>query len=230
MYICHCGTIPKGHEPGLPFIDFMSTTDTNYQQRRLEEADARRKPKQVWICGHSYVFWAEKRALSRSFGPQLGIRVEDAKLHWIGKSGMMWDQLIPTLLNTRKLLPDPDVLVIHLGGNDLGKTKLVDILIRTRKDLKFIHETFKNVILVWSDIVPRKAWNQEESYKCLERSRRRVNRAIGKFMKSIGGYVISHDSLVPESPGLFHLDGVLLSQSGTDVFNLDLLSVLETLI
>lgn len=194
-------------------------------------ADTRRKQKQVWICGHSYVLWAEKRALSRSFGPQLGIRVEDAKLHWIGKSGMMWDQLIPMLLHARRHLPDPEILVIHLGGNDLGTTKLMNLIIRIKKDLGFIRHVFKNVILVWSTIVPRKAWwNQDEACKLVDENRKKVNSQISNFMKSIGGFVIRHDSLVPESPGLFHLNGVLLSESGTDVFNLDLLSVLENLI
>uniref|UniRef100_A0A8C3FL87 Tumor susceptibility 101 n=1 Tax=Chrysemys picta bellii TaxID=8478 RepID=A0A8C3FL87_CHRPI len=226
---------PSGY-PGYPYPPggpFPATTSGQHypsQPPVTTVADARRKQKQVWICGHSYVFWAEKRALVRSFGPQLGIRVEDAKLHWIGKSGMMWDQLIPTLFHARRRLPDPDVLVIHLGGNDLGTTKFVDLIIRIKKDLGFIKHTFKNVILIWSNIVPRKAWNQEETYRFMDKNRKKVNREIGNFMKFIGGCVIRHDSLVPESPGLFHLDGVLLSQSGTDVFNLDLLSVLETLI
>lgn len=193
-------------------------------------ADGRRKQKQVWICGHSYVFWAEKRALERSFGPQLGIPLEDAELHWLGKSGMTWDQLTPTLLHTRRLLGAPDILVVHLGGNDLGTASNLDIINRMKKDLGHLKQIFRNSILVWSNIVPRKVWNQEVPHKLMEKSRRRVNREIGFFVKDIGGSVIKHDSLVPESPGLFHLDGVLLSESGTDVFNLDLLSVLETLI
>lgn len=143
---------------------------------------------------------------------------------------MMWDQLIPTLIHARRHLPDPDVLVIHLGGNDLGAVRLLDIMIRIKKDLGFIKQMFKNVILVWSNIVPRKAWNQEKPQKVMYKCMKRVNLEMSNFMKTIGGCVIKHDTLVPASPGLFHLDGVLLSESGTDVFNLDLLSVLETLI
>ncbi|XP_072475760.1 tumor susceptibility gene 101 protein isoform X1 [Notamacropus eugenii] len=233
---------PPGHPPnpsgfpGYPYPppggQYPPTTSSQYpsQPPVTTVADARRKQKQVWICGHSYVFWAEKRALKRSFGPQLGIRVEDAKLHWLGKSGMMWDQLIPTLIHARRHLPDPDVLVIHLGGNDLGAVRLLDIMIRIKKDLGFIKQMFKNVILVWSNIVPRKAWNQEKPQKVMYKCMKRVNLEMSNFMKTIGGCVIKHDTLVPASPGLFHLDGVLLSESGTDVFNLDLLSVLETLI
>lgn len=193
-------------------------------------ADGRRKQKQVWICGHSYVFWAEKRALERSFGPQLGIRLEDAKLHWLGKSGMVWDQLVPILLHTRRRLTDPDILVIHLGGNDLGTASNLDVMNRMKKDFGLLKQIFKNTILVWSNIIPRKVWNQEIPHKVMERSRRILNEEMGYFMQYIGGTVIQHDLLVPDSPGLFHLDGVLLSQSGTDIFNLDLQSALETLI
>lgn len=193
-------------------------------------ADGRRKQKQVWICGHSYVFWAEKRALERSFGIQLGIPVADAKLHWLGKSGMTWDQLIPTLLHTRRRLTDPDVLVVHLGGNDLGTETDLEIIYRIKKDLGHLQQLFKNAVLVWSNIIPRKVWNQEIPHKLMEKSRKRVNKEVGCFVKCIGGSVLSHDSLLPGSPGLFHLNGVLLSESGTDIFNLDLLILLETLI
>ncbi|XP_033009937.1 tumor susceptibility gene 101 protein isoform X2 [Lacerta agilis] len=226
---------PSGY-PSYPYPppsgSFPPTTSTQHypSQPPVTTVDGRRKQKQVWICGHSYVFWAEKRARERSFGPQLGIRLEDAKLHWLGKSGMTWDQLIPSLLHTRRRLTDPDILVVHLGGNDLGTYEDYCIIRQMKKDLKHIKITFKNSILVWSNIVPRKVWRQEMSHEFLEKSRKRVNQEIGSFMEHIGGIIIKHDSLVPESPGLFHLDGVLLSESGTDVFNLDLLSVLETLI
>ncbi|XP_053249182.1 tumor susceptibility gene 101 protein isoform X1 [Podarcis raffonei] len=227
---------PSGY-PSYPYPppsgSFPPTTSTQHypsQPPVTTVADGRRKQKQVWICGHSYVFWAEKRALERSFGPQLGIRLEDAKLHWLGKSGMTWDQLIPSLLRTRRRLTDPDILVVHLGGNDLGTYADYDIIRQMKKDIIHIKITFKNSILVWSNIVPRKAWSQDMSHEFMEKSRKRVNREISSFMERIGGIIIKHDSLVPESPGLFHLDGVLLSESGTDVFNLDLLSVLETLI
>ncbi|XP_028588842.2 tumor susceptibility gene 101 protein isoform X2 [Podarcis muralis] len=226
---------PSGY-PSYPYPppsgSFPPTTSTQHypSQPPVTTVDGRRKQKQVWICGHSYVFWAEKRALERSFGPQLGIRLEDAKLHWLGKSGMTWDQLIPSLLRTRRRLTDPDILVVHLGGNDLGTYADYDIIRQMKKDIIHIKITFKNSILVWSNIVPRKAWNQDMSHEFMEKSRKRVNREINSFMERIGGIIIKHDSLVPESPGLFHLNGVLLSESGTDVFNLDLLSVLETLI
>nr|XP_056707608.1 tumor susceptibility gene 101 protein isoform X2 [Euleptes europaea] len=215
--------------PGGPF---PATTSTQHypSQPPVTTMDGRRKQKQVWICGHSYVFWAEKRALERSFGPQLGIPLEDAKLHWLGKSGMTWDQLMPTLLHKRRRLSDPDILVVHLGGNDLGTASDVAIINRMKKDLGHLKQIFRNSILVWSNIVPRKVWNQEVPHKVMEKSRRRVNREICFFINGIGGSVIEHNSLVPDSPGLFHLDGVLLSESGTDVFNMDLLSVLETLI
>ncbi|XP_048340795.1 tumor susceptibility gene 101 protein isoform X2 [Sphaerodactylus townsendi] len=215
-----------------PSGPFPATTSTQLypSQPPVTTMDGRRKQKRVWICGHSYVFWAEKRALERSFGPQLGIPFEDAKLYWLGKSGMTWDQLTPTLLHARRRLPDPDILVVHLGGNDLGTASDFEIINRMKKDLRHLKQVFKNSILVWSNIVPRKVWNQEVPHKMMEQSRQRVNREIGFFINGIGGSVIQHNSLVPESPGLFHLNGVLLSESGTDVFNLDLLSVLETLI
>ncbi|XP_008105807.1 tumor susceptibility gene 101 protein isoform X1 [Anolis carolinensis] len=217
-------------QPSGPFPATTSTQHYPSQPPVTTVADGRRKQKQVWICGHSYVFWAEKRSLERSFAPKLGVRLQDAKLHWLGKSGMTWDQLIPTLLHSRRRLTDPDVLVIHLGGNDLGTDRNMDIINQMKKDLGHLKQIFKNSILVWSNIVPRKVWNQEIHHEVMEKSRRQVNQAIGHFIERIGGIVIRHDTLVPGSPGLFHLNGVLLSESGTDIFILDLLNALETLV
>lgn len=110
------------------------------------------------ICGHSYVFRAEKWALKRNFSPQLSIPMENAKLHWIENSGMMWDQLIRPLIHTQHCLPVPDVLLVHVGGNYLGVMKLLDIIIQIKKDLRFIKQMPKNVTVVWSPLGPRKVW------------------------------------------------------------------------
>lgn len=50
----------------------------------------------------------------------------------------------------------PDVLMVHLGGNDLGVVTLLDVVIQFKKGLRFIKQMFKNISLVWSSVVPRK--------------------------------------------------------------------------
>lgn len=56
---------------------------------------------------------------------------------------------------------------------------------------------------------------------------KKVCELTGSILKFIRGYTISHTSFVPESPGLFLLSEVLLSESGYRGLHPDLLSVLK---
>lgn len=83
------------------------------------------------MCGHLYVLWADRWVLKRTFSPQLGISVDNARLHWKGKGSMLWDPLRPTGFMHGaicQLLP-----VVHLGGIDL-EIKLLGIIIWIKKD------------------------------------------------------------------------------------------------
>ncbi|KAG5831614.1 hypothetical protein ANANG_G00305570 [Anguilla anguilla] len=82
--------------------------------------------KNVWVCGHSLVFWAEKRAKSPEYGMQLGMDPGRVRVWWKGMQGMTWDQLLPLLLQLKGSWPNPDVIILHLGGNDLGRRRAME--------------------------------------------------------------------------------------------------------
>ena len=75
-------------------------------------------------------------------------------------------------------------------------------------------------------MVPREAWCHSALPHVMDTQVKNLNEQIGPFMKFIRGYTVNHNSFVSEFLGLFHLSGVLLTDCGTDVFNLDLHSVL----
>lgn len=52
----------------------------------------------------------------------------------------------------------PSILVIHLGGNDLGKVKTLDLLFMIKQDLQRFCITSPGTTLVFSEIVPRLSW------------------------------------------------------------------------
>ena len=70
------------------------------------------------MCGHSYMFWAGKRAGWTSWGPSLGLGAWFV-LEWRGGSGMLWDEFVEL---ASPGTPDvtPDILVVHSGGNNLA--------------------------------------------------------------------------------------------------------------
>ena len=79
------------------------------------------------IIGHSYVYWAAHYATSSPRGDDLG-RGAHAYITWKGICGMQWIQF--GRMTAFDQTP-PDILVIHLGGNDLsglsGKAVILDI-------------------------------------------------------------------------------------------------------
>ena len=61
----------------------------------------------------------------------------------------------------------------------------------------------------------------------MERMRKRVNRAMEKYMPTIGGLSYRHIDLEGGVPGFYRSDGVHLSEIGLDLFNLGLQSGIE---
>lgn len=74
----------------------------------------------IWILGHLYFFGGAKRVDVRPEGRQLGVARGDCRVRWIGVPGMMWHRVIPEIHRFARLDQPPDILVLHVGGNDLG--------------------------------------------------------------------------------------------------------------
>ncbi|XP_078539569.1 uncharacterized protein LOC144824326 [Lissotriton helveticus] len=94
----------------------------------------------VWIVGHSFVKWARVQAARSYFGDLLGFNDRMFNVLWKGKGGMLWRELIPCLNNNMVGGVCPDILVIHLGENDLCATKGVVLLRAMKRDLGLIKE------------------------------------------------------------------------------------------
>lgn len=66
-----------------------------------------------------------------------------------------------------------------------------------------------NTKLVWSHILPRRYWYGAplNSGKNIDKKRKRINKNISKFVKEMGGGVISHSNISVANPDLFRFDG-----------------------
>lgn len=110
-------------------------------------------PVRVLICSHSIVSWARKRALRCNLGSQLGPG-EQACINWVGKRGMCWGQLLPALLECVKTHPPPQLVVVHLGENDLGKWTTISLRLHTRRDLARLVQWLPGIRTIWSSLLP----------------------------------------------------------------------------
>nr|XP_033777770.1 uncharacterized protein LOC117349008 isoform X1 [Geotrypetes seraphini] len=168
----------------------------------------------LWIVGHSYVHWAAERALIRPGGRHLGLGSQGLRVSWWGQRGMRWSQLLLLMERLRSRPRHPDILLIHLGGNDVDSCSGKDLINTVKDDLRVVLDWFPSVLLVWSDIVPRP--------RCLA-SRRwtrglaKLNRQVGKWVMGQGGLQLLHDWVDVSCAGLFHSDGVHLSAVGWDL-------------
>lgn len=81
----------------------------------------------------------------------------------------------------------PVVLVLHAGGNDLCLMRLSELLTLIRIDLDHIMVYFAEIILVWSEVIPRVTWQGARDAGAVECMRRTLNTRISRFVSSSGG-------------------------------------------
>ncbi|XP_075039264.1 uncharacterized protein LOC142099582 isoform X2 [Mixophyes fleayi] len=169
--------------------------------------------KMVWIIGHSFVFWAAGHPRSNVIPNH-----EGTVIRWLGRRGLNWPDLVPWLGRLIRQHGPPNILVVHAGGNDLGKGKSLELIIAIREDLRRIHEAWPHIIIGWSALIPRLAWRTTIPLKKMTVMVRKLNSTIRKIVRSMGGLVINHPGLGVESPQLFRSDGVHLTEEGMGFF------------
>ena len=77
------------------------------------------------------------------------------KVSWHGQRGMKRNQLLPKMKTLLQTKPAPDMLFIHLGGNDLVTTHLGKLTKQAQGDVRTLAKLCPETILIWSDVLPR---------------------------------------------------------------------------
>ncbi|XP_040181606.1 uncharacterized protein LOC120936645 [Rana temporaria] len=181
----------------------------------------------IWIIGHSFVHWAHIRACQRCYSSNLSLPPDSFKIFWKGIRGLRWDNLCHHISNLSHSLPYPDILIIHLGGNDIGKYSTLDLIFKIKRDLQHIHLSFPSTKIIFSEMIPRFLWLSFPENRSLEKIRRRVNHSIEKFMPILNSFSYRHTELEGGFSGLYRSDGIHLSDIGLDIFNSDLQNMVE---
>ncbi|XP_078537157.1 uncharacterized protein LOC144822957 [Lissotriton helveticus] len=183
----------------------------------------------TWIVGHSFVHWASKLADRQVYCRSLGLRSSHHEVQWWGKSGMRWGELLPWLTKKVSQLGCPDMLVIHLGENDLVRQSGVSLLHLMQRDLEAMKRNLAGACIVWTKFIPRRIWRGALKPAAIERARRKLNRAMRLFCAVHGLKVLAHGGLRLEEPLLFRDDGVHLSHMGNAYYLMELRDLLSFL-
>ncbi|XP_029460815.1 uncharacterized protein LOC115093300 [Rhinatrema bivittatum] len=170
----------------------------------------------AWILGHSYIHRAQRRALKRPYGENLELNKKGWNLAWFSKRGMTWEELLPFLYERIDMWGAPDMLLIHLGGNDVGYKTCRELLTCMKKDISQLWIRWPKMRIGWSDIIIRLRNREELIWRI---GIKKLNRQMGKWMGWQGGFWVRHQWSWMEEAGLFAGDGVHLSEIGMDMFN-----------
>ncbi|PIO30058.1 hypothetical protein AB205_0079610 [Aquarana catesbeiana] len=181
----------------------------------------------VWILGHSYVFWGAKRADVRPNGRQLRIPRQEVLIRWIGVPGMQWNRVLGEVHRFSCLDRAPDVLLLHVGGNDMGARSMRDLIRDIKCDFLHLRAAYPSMVLIWSDMVGRLSWRWAWSVKKVDRARIKVNKEVSRFFIKNGGLAIRHRELEVDTWRYLRSDGVHLNEVGTDLWSLGLQEVIQ---
>ncbi|XP_075047299.1 uncharacterized protein LOC142107394 [Mixophyes fleayi] len=161
----------------------------------------------VWFFGHSFIFWAGMH----QFAGCCPWVPANSDIIWIGHRGMRWRQFLSVLSCEIAARGVPDILVVHLGGNDIGQMKSLELIINIRDDILTASEYWPSIKFCWSYIVPRRTWRSDLPPTAISSVVRKVNQVASKIFRQAGGFSISHPLLKAEYIHLFRLDGKKLT-------------------
>lgn len=157
----------------------------------------------VWKIGHSFIFWAQRRASSQIYSEFLDLDPNLFSIFWHGKKGMVWGELLAELGTMAYSYPLPDILIIHLGGNDIGSQNTLNLIFQIKHYLRFIKALYPNSVVIFSEIIPRLKGLRSDVFRPFEKIWKRINRVVEKFISL--GYGVSYRHLELEGgvPGLY---------------------------
>ncbi|XP_029472955.1 uncharacterized protein LOC115099443 [Rhinatrema bivittatum] len=212
-----CQQGPEGHV-GRRSDEAVRPTDVSGYASRTgtERQKFPRNQECAWVVGHSFVHWAQRRAAKQAYGENLNLDTSKWTIQWFGSWGMRWGQLSSFLQDQKGIRCFPRIMIVHLGGNNIGKSYCRDLNMNMRKDLVGMLNMMPGMKIGWSDIIIRMK-NHAEPLWCW--GVKKVNRQIGKWLVQRGGFWIRHYSSWELIGGFFRSDGVHLSDIGNDLFN-----------
>jgi lysophospholipase L1-like esterase len=117
-----------------------------------------------------------------------------------------------------KIGPPPNIIIIHLGANDLTTVKAKELILNIECSILRLKTLPPSIFLFWSDMLQRLYWHGAKSTVKIEKARKMMNAAARSiFLCEAGGY-IRHPSISIRELSLYRKDGVHLSTTGNAIF------------
>ena len=141
---------------------------------------------------------------------------------WAGSSGLHFEIVINLCQALKNFcfsmgLPTPLYLVIHAGGNDIGRIPTDSLRKYICAVLTYLKVLLPGTVIVWSCILPRLKWQHSDNTVAMEDARARINSVcvcvwgggytVCGFVGGRGGAgrAIKHPDFQDKHPALFTL-------------------------
>ncbi|XP_048125071.1 uncharacterized protein LOC125311243 isoform X6 [Alosa alosa] len=182
--------------------------------------------KTIWMCGYALSGLARRMATAQKHASKLGNNSPSIRVHHLGGPGMTWTNLMLQMHEVKSNQPYPDMVIIHLGSNNINMKKKEDLLNTIKKDLTLTHNIFPQCQIVWSDMLLMRFYKQgmtpsNKADEAGDRIHEVINRTAHAIVNDLGGRVITHDNIGPE---LYSPRGneMVISNQGIKRFNLNI--------
>lgn len=179
----------------------------------------------IWIVGSDIILAAHRRAAVRNFLEFANLDRLNIDLFWLTFSANLCS-LSPFISSLLLIYPAPILLILHVGGEAIGRYRTLALLADLKQEFLAIHRILPFTVLVFSEILPRFDWSFS-SLKFLDKIRKRCNKCMEKFLPLLNGFSFRHKDFEDLLPGFYLLDGFSLSEIGLDLFNLELQEMVE---
>ena len=171
----------------------------------------------IWVVGDSFVRRAKERACASG---KLNLGLSQSVVTWMGTGGATLQDFPHELQCRAQYTSPPDMIIIHLGSNDLGKWPAKQCRQAIERAMALSKSILHTAHLTWSAILPRLFYYGYERYTsqvAIDNIRKSLNKfAKRKVLKLLNASFVSHNFDTHEHK-YFVRDGIHLSDTGSDI-------------
>ncbi|XP_052790158.1 uncharacterized protein LOC128224375 [Mya arenaria] len=130
-------------------------------------------PKHVWVVGSSIV----RNAFMHAWMSDPNLKMESCKLWWQGYGGLGIKEMERkiNLLKRVNMCQPPAMIIMHCGGNDIGRIKISEFIKHFKMLVDNIGNILPGTIVVFSQILPRLTWRYSKNNIAMYNAKRRLN-------------------------------------------------------